>query len=129
MMCGMNSIEEILNILESAKDDTGSVPMRLVRQAFDKLLGSCEDAVSRREAIVAVEKESQVDGAYGYMDTKSIVDLLNDLPSAEPEIKPISYQDCANAMLIMWMDNVVTDGEYNRIMDKLNAYFAERREE
>lgn len=39
----------------------------------------------RRAAIDAVEKESQVDGAYGYMDTKSIVDLLNDLPSAEPK--------------------------------------------
>jgi len=36
-------------------------------------------------AIDAVVKESQVDGAYGYMDTKSIVDLLNDLPSAQPE--------------------------------------------
>jgi hypothetical protein len=36
-------------------------------------------------AIDAVEKESQADGAYGYMDTKSIVDLLNDLPSAQPE--------------------------------------------
>mgnify|MGYP007115361429 CR=1 FL=1 len=42
---------------------------------------------------------------------------------AEPEIKPIEYRDCANAMLRMWMDNVVTDGEYNRIMDKLNAYW------
>lgn len=36
-------------------------------------------------AIDTVVKESQVDGAYGYMDTKSIVDLLNDLPSAQPE--------------------------------------------
>ncbi len=34
--------------------------------------------------------------------------------------KPISYLDCANAMLMMWMDNVVTDAEYNRIMDRLN---------
>ena len=32
-------------------------------------------------------KESNTDGAYGYMDTKSIVDLLNDLPSAQPERK------------------------------------------
>ena len=37
----------------------------------------------RREAIDAVEKESQVDNAYGYMDTKSIIDLLSDLPSAQ----------------------------------------------
>ena len=41
------------------------------------------DLISRQAAISAVEKESQVDGAYGYMDTKSIVDLLNDLPSAQ----------------------------------------------
>lgn len=41
--------------------------------------------ISREVAIDAAEKESQVDGAYGYMDTKSIVDLLNDLPSAQPE--------------------------------------------
>ena len=40
--------------------------------------------------------------------------------STESEPRPISYLDCSNAMLKMWMDNVVTDGEYNRIMDKLN---------
>ena len=50
-------------------------------------------------------------------------DMISTLPSAQPEIKPIDYQDCANAMLRMWMDNVVTDGEYNRIMDKLNAHW------
>ena len=42
-----------------------------------------DDLIYRQDAIDAAEKESQVDGAYGYMDTKSIVDLLNDLPSAE----------------------------------------------
>lgn len=45
------------------------------------------------------------------------------LPSAQPEIKPIGYRDCANAMMRMWMDNVITDGEYNRIMDRLNAHW------
>ena len=25
-------------------------------------------------------------------------------------------------MLMMWIDKVLTDGEYNRIMDKLNAH-------
>lgn len=43
-------------------------------------------------AIDAVLKESNADGAYGYMDTKSIVDLLNDLPSAQPEI--LRCKDC-----------------------------------
>ena len=44
-------------------------------------------------------------------------------PSAQSETNPIGYRDCANAMLKMWMDNVVTDGEYNRIMDRLNAHW------
>lgn len=46
--------------------------------------------------------------------------------SAQPEVKPIDYQECANAMLKMWMDNIVTDGEYNRIMDKLNTHWRKR---
>lgn len=32
----------------------------------------------------------------------------------------IGYRECANALLKMWIDNVVTDGEYYRIIDKLN---------
>lgn len=43
-------------------------------------------------------------------------------------VEPISYLDCSNAMLKMWMDNVVTDGEYNRIMDKLNKKHEETLE-
>ena len=42
--------------------------------------------------------------------------LLENVPC-----KTISYEDCANAMLMMWMENVLTDGEYSKIMDKLNA--------
>ena len=30
------------------------------------------------------------------------------------------YIECSMAMLKMWINNVITDGEYNRIMDKLN---------
>ena len=50
------------------------------------------DLIDRQAAIGAVEKESRVDGAYGYMDTKSIVDLLNDLPSVQPKI--VRCKDC-----------------------------------
>ena len=41
---GTMSKEEILKILEDAKDKNGDVPMRLVRQAFEKLPEPCEDA-------------------------------------------------------------------------------------
>lgn len=43
------------------------------------------------------------------------------------ECNPISYVDCANALLKMWMENIMTDGEYNRIMDKLNKAHEEER--
>ena len=63
----------------------------------------------------------------GYIGTiKGIVDSM---PTIEPEQHEIGYSECANAMLKMWIDKVVTDGEYNRIMDKLNAHWAEMREE
>ena len=42
---------------------------------------------------------------------------------ANQQYEPITYADCANAMMKMWIDNVLTDGEYNRIMDKLNAKY------
>lgn len=38
----------------------------------------------------------------------------------DEEVKPVDYKQCANTMLMMWIVNVLTDGEYNRIMDKLN---------
>lgn len=63
----------------------------------------------------------------------SLVDAISEAyrqgqQDAQPEIKPIEFQDCANAMLRMWMDKVVTDGEYNRIMDKLNAFWETKKE-
>lgn len=39
--------------------------------------------------------------------------------------KAICYEDCADAMLKMWMENILTDAEYNRIMDKLNKAHTE----
>ena len=53
---------------------------------------------------------------------KNIMDLPSiDVVPREPQ--EIGYDQCSNAMLKMWMDNVVTDGEYNRIMDRLNKLY------
>lgn len=54
------------------------------------------------------------------------IEKIRGLPSEQLEIKPIEYCDCANAMLKMWIDKVVTDGEYNRIMDRLNAHWGKK---
>ena len=88
----------------------------------------CEDAVSRKKMFDTVaEYEKQLCEILG--DENELVETVKilkhrliALPSVQPDIKPISYQDCADAMMMMWMDNVLTDAEYRRIMDKLNDH-------
>lgn len=43
--------------------------------------------------------------------------------------KEIGYAECALAMMRMWIDNVLTDGEYYKIMDKLNKHWNKTRKE
>jgi len=74
-----------------------------------------DDLISRQAAIDALAE----------WHDEAITNRLNNLPSAQPEI---TYQTCSDALLKMWMDNVLTDGEYNRIMDKLNAHWGEGEE-
>ena len=58
------------------------------------------------------------------IDTRyDILKMVQNAPTIEQEVKPIDYFYCSSALLRMWMDNVVTDGEYNRIMDKLGAHW------
>lgn len=94
------------------------------------------DTISRQAAIdafdgVKVDEEWCTEYDIGYNDGIDFaVSKLSVLPSAQPEVKEIGYAECANAMLKMWIDNVLTDGEYNRIMDRLNAHYdAERRKD
>lgn len=98
-----------------------------------------DDLISRQDAIDALNDGAELlrrflDETYVVGDERakyewglglieSYIYDMDELPSAQPEIKPIEYRDCASAMLRMWMDGVVTDREYNRIMDKLNAYW------
>ncbi len=105
--------------------------------------GATSDLINRKGAIDAVNFGITIAKAIN-KETGDVIELfvkenealrkaikrIKDLPSAEPEPKPISYMECANAMLKMWIDNVLTDGEYNRIMEKINSkYIVERRDE
>ena len=80
------------------------------------------DCISKQAAIYAAERESQVDGAYGYMDTKSIVDMLNDLPSVQPEI--IRCKDCK--FFVSGMEWCEADDEHPASPDAFCSW-AERR--
>ena len=77
-----------------------------------------------REEAIELLYDIQTDAVYNVLsDEKEALEMaINVLKQqSESEIKPIGYRECSNAMLKMWMDNVLTDGEYYRIMNKLNA--------
>ena len=87
-----------------------------------------DDMISRGAAFEAVGKVTETYlNNLTLIDKASVLKGLMSLPPAEPETKEIGYTDCANAMMKMWMDEVVTDGEYNRIIDKLNARWKDKR--
>ena len=52
---------------------------------------------------------------------QAVLYMLSNQPTIQPEPHEIGYDGCANALLKMWMDNVLTDGEYYRITGKLNV--------
>ena len=87
-----------------------------------------DDLISRQAAIDALHMHLMYRMGTD-SNKKRLDDWINGVPSAQPEIKPIEYRACANAMLRMWMDNVVTDGEYNRIMAKLNVHWGKDEDE
>ena len=86
-----------------------------------------KNLIERQAAIDAINHELRCGAVIDQCGLETAHDIIEELPSAQPEPQEIGYTDCANAMLKMWIDNVVTDGEYSRIMDKLNAHWAERR--
>ena len=83
-----------------------------------------DDLISRQAAICSLDDEITITGkanAYVVKDyVQRVKRKLENLPSVQPEPHSISYADCANAMMMMWIEEVITDGEYNRIMDRLN---------
>ena len=86
------------------------------------------DLISRQAAIDC-EYQVKIINDIEYVMLSEVQMKMRKLPPAQPEQHEIGYSECANAMLKMWIDNVLTDGEYSRIMDKLNTHWAERRKE
>lgn len=47
--------------------------------------------------------------------------------SSVTDDNPLGYRVCSDVLLRLWMYKVLTDGEYNRIMDRLNCLYEEGR--
>lgn len=57
-----------------------------------------------------------------YYGTKAGNAFADMIAECESIVQEIDYVDCSDALLKMWMDDVLTDGEYSRIMEKLNRW-------
>ena len=76
----------------------------------DYIRGACEDM-----------KHLFKDNAdFAKLITESFCKDIDEQPTIHPEPHEIGYDECANALLKMWMDGILTDWVYNRIADKLN---------
>ena len=97
---------------------------RSKKEAIDAIANctNCGDEKTLREYVI---KHSLENGWTG--GVLQALDAVKELSPAQPEQQEISYKDCADATLKMWIDNVLTDWEYNRIMNRLNAYWRERK--
>ena len=91
----------------------------------------CEDAVSRAEVLRMINCINDHHAITPYKSVGAVTEHLTRIASSLPPVTPkqqeyheIGYRECADAVLKMWMDNVLTDGEHNRIIDKLNAKWA-----
>lgn len=129
---------EVLKILETAKDENGEVPMRLVRQAFEKLPEPCGDTIYRQAAIDAMTNtlwhypNECYRNLNEYEFAKGLAELgLKSVPPAQPET--IRCKDCR---YYEWMSNRVPDEQtwfchnWNAETGKYDyCSYAKRREE
>ena len=109
--------------------------MELAVEALKEKADLQPDCISRQTlqkelALYPIDDVTSEDEAGYNRAINDVQKMVLHLPSAQPEIKPvdIDYYYCSNAMLKMWIDNVLTDGEYNKIMDKLNDFERKRLE-
>ena len=129
--------EDILKILEGAKDKNGDVPIRIVRQAFEKLSEPCTDTISRQAAIDilslgkeilsrvldnidVVGREKREKYSWGIRLIESSINDIEELPSAQPEQRwiPVSErmpEDGENCLVSVRCSNnfLVDRGTYS----------------
>lgn len=76
-----------------------------------------DDTISRRAALKGLANMDYTPGEWAVKGLSLCMDVIKKMPSTGAVI---DRQYCENALLFLWMENVLTDGEYNRITDKLN---------
>ena len=78
----------------------------------------------KKEEAIDVLKANYPDSCYELL--REAVDVAIEALKEEHEI---GYRECSDALLKMWMDNVLTDRQYYNIMGKLFLYWEHRKRE
>ena len=123
--------------IDAVMDEFKRIPTNAIRAKIriealpPALPEQCDDAVSRAEVLRMIDCINDHHTITPYKSVGAVTEHLTRIASGLPPVTPkqqeyheIGYRECADAVLKMWMDNVLTDGEHNRIIDKLNAKWA-----
>ena len=66
-----------------------------------------EDSKLQTQLKIIREAEYQIYGSGSWGFTAKCERAIEDAPTVQPESHEIGYYDCSNALLKMWMDNVL----------------------
>ena len=123
--------------IDAVMDEFKRIPTNAIRAKIriealpPALPEQCDDAVSRAEVLRMIDCINDHHAITPYKSVGAVTEHLTRIASSLPPVTPkqpeyheIGYRECADAVLKMWMDNVLTDGEHNKIIDKLNAKWA-----
>ena len=116
-----------INVVEGMRAYIGHNMERAVGRAVIEILDEVgkgiNDLPPAPEPVITHEQAVDYLQSTGWLqkhDRQMMLDGVRKLTvRAEPH--EIGYDECANALLKMWMDGVLTDGEYYRIANVLNA--------
>lgn len=124
-----NTIDRMaaINVVERMRAYIGHNMERAVGRAVIEILDEVgkgiNDLPPAPEPVITHEQAVDHLQSTGWMqehDRQMMLDGARKL-TVRAESHEIGYDECANALLKMWMDGVLTDGEYYRIANVLNA--------
>ena len=79
-----------------------------------------DDLISRHAVIIQLSHNKNKGDEEWELAVENDIQTVWKIPTAT-----VGYTYCANALMKLWMENIITDGQYSSIMDKLNLAFKE----
>lgn len=88
------------------------------------------DYIKRSDAIEAIENKVTFRGADSFIGEaikQACSSIIRFIPSVDAQPVGYTLEECGDYLLFLWMENILTDAEYNRAVDRLNKKIQEIR--